>query len=70
MSKTVKNSPKLHFGVTKKDPKLFFHFDVLNLFYLRFSIKTIITQKKINNTNIHPINCEASELHYIGRIQV
>ena len=56
--------------MTKKDPKLFFHFDVLNLFYLRFSIKTIITQKKINNTNIHPINYEASELHYIGRIQV
>ena len=27
-----KNSPKLHFGVTKKDPGLVFHFGVSNLF--------------------------------------
>ena len=27
-----KTSQKLHFGVTKKDPGLIFHFHVLNLF--------------------------------------
>ena len=27
-----KNSPKLHFGVTKKEPGLRFHFHVSNLF--------------------------------------
>ena len=27
-----KTSPKYHFGVTKKDPDLVFHFHVLNLF--------------------------------------
>ena len=30
--KISKNSPQLHFGVTKKDPGLVFHFDVLDLF--------------------------------------
>ena len=30
--KISKNSPQLHFGVTKKDPGLVFHFDVLHLF--------------------------------------
>ena len=30
--KFSKNSPKLHFGVTKKDPGLLFHFHVSNLF--------------------------------------
>ena len=27
-----KNTPKIHFGVTKKDPGSLFHFHVLNLF--------------------------------------
>ena len=30
--KFTKNSPKLHFGLTKKDPSLVFHFHVSNLF--------------------------------------
>ena len=30
--KISKNSPQLHFRVTKKDPGLVFHFDVLHLF--------------------------------------
>jgi len=30
--KFSKTSPQLHFGVTKKDPGLVFHFDVLDLF--------------------------------------
>jgi hypothetical protein len=29
--KIFKTSPKLHFGVTNKDPGLVFHFDDLNL---------------------------------------
>jgi hypothetical protein len=31
--KFQKPSQNLHFGVTKKDPGLLFHFHVLNLFY-------------------------------------
>ena len=30
--KISKTSPQLHFGLTKKDPRLVFHFDVLHLF--------------------------------------
>ena len=32
--KSVKTSPKLHFGLTKKDLNLLSHFHVLNLFYI------------------------------------
>jgi hypothetical protein len=44
--KSAKNSRKLHFGVTKKDPNLVFHFHFLNLFFVSFSIKAWILKNK------------------------
>ena len=62
--KFSKNSPKLHFGVTKKDPGLVFHFHVSNLFKcwsnlglteIQMSIKNSKKKSKKGKTNAHSL---------------
>ena len=48
--KISKNSPQLHFGVTKKDPGLVFHFDVLDLF--KSWSKLSLTRIQMSKTNL------------------
>ena len=48
--KISKNSPQLHFGVTKKDPGLVFHFDVLHLF--KSWSKLSLTRIQMSKTNL------------------
>ena len=51
--KISKNSPQLHFGVTKKDPGLVFHFDVLHLF--KSWSKLSLTRIQMSKTNLKKI---------------
>ena len=46
---SVKTSPKLHFGLTKKDPGLVLHFDVLDLF--KSWSKLSLTRIQMSKTN-------------------
>ena len=48
-----KTSQKLHFGVTKKDPGLVFHFDVLHLF--KSWSKLSLTRIQMSKTNFKKI---------------
>ena len=47
--KFSKTSPKLHFGVTKKDPGLVFHFHVSNL--LKRWLNLVLTKFEISIKN-------------------
>ena len=51
--KISKTSPQLHFGLTKKDPGLVFHFDVLDLF--KSCSKLGLTRIQISKTKFKKI---------------
>ena len=51
--KNSKNSPQLHFRVTKKDPGLVFHFDVLDLFKSWSKLGLTRIQMSKTNKKIH-----------------
>jgi len=59
--KNSKNSPQLHFGVTKKDPGLVFHFDVLHLF--KSWSKLSLTRIQMSKTNLKKIKNGKTNAH-------
>ena len=61
--KISKNSPQLHFGVTKKDPGLVFHFDVLHL--SKSWSKLSLTRIQMSKTNLKKIKKMEKPAHIV-----
>jgi hypothetical protein len=47
IKKKHKKSPKLHFGVNKKNLNLLFHFHILNMLFDDFELEAYFFKKKV-----------------------